>query len=691
MCKGVAEPAVRAAQTSAVTISTTAARMLVRAVGAVVNKLACSLVVFLAIVIPAAADFPAGLAAYSHGDYATALKEWQPVAEAGDPNAQYNLGLLYARGQGVPQSYQKAAEWYQKAAEQGVAAAQYNLGVMYANGEGVTKNPDEAAKWFLKAADQGVSSAQSSLGQIYNEGEGAFKNYSEAEKWYRKAAESGVASAAFSLGVMYDVGQGVPKNYDEAIKWYRQAADGGYPGALTNLGILYYNAQGVKRDLQQAYAWFARAQKLGDARAAELLRTTAARMKPGDVKKAQALIDQWQPSGKPAGQIEEAKLFKQAPATPTTAIAEATPTTAEAPSKATGVAAADRTERAKVEDVWTGVDRIVAVGDVHGDYEQFIEVLRSADLIDGGGNWNGGKTHLVQTGDVVDRGPDSRRIMDLLIKLEKQAEAAGGAVHNLIGNHEAMNVYGDLRYVSPPEFAAFRTENSESSRQISYQQYRAAMTTAAKPEPDRAEWESQHPPGFLEHRAAFGPSGEYGRWIRSHTAAIKIDRTVFVHAGISEKYADWTLAQINQKVREELNDFNQLHGGIVTDEDGPLWYAGLAKGDEKQLEPLVDRLLKHFDVDRIVIGHTYAGGVIAPRFGGKVILIDIGLSRIYDNVGSQGCLEIDKGHAYALHRGRGLELPKDEDGPDMLRYLKQAAELDPKPSPVADRIEKLGR
>jgi hypothetical protein len=214
------------------------------------------------------------------------------------------------------------------------------------------------------------------------------------------------------------------------------------------------------------------------------------------------------------------------------------------------------------------------------------------------------------------------------------------------------------------------------------------MTAEAKPEAEGAQRESQHSPGELEHRAAFSPTGEYGRWIRSHNAIIKIDRTLFVHAGLGIKYADWTIDQINDRIRQELNDFNLLHGGITVDEEGPLWYTGLAKGDEAQLA-LVDRLLKHFDVDRIVIGHTYSGGAIQPRFGGKVILIDIGLSRIYDNIGKLGCLDIDQGQVYALHRGRRLDMPRDENGPEMLRYLKQAAALDPAPSPLAGQIQKL--
>ena len=660
--------------------------------------------------VPVKADFQAGLAAYNAGDYATALKEWQPIAERGDANAEYNLGLLFARGQGVAQDYQKAAEWYQKAAEQGVAAAQYNLGVMYANGQGVGQNAREAANWFQKAAEQGITGAESSLAELYSEKEGPFQNFTEAEKWYRKAAEKGVASAAFDLGVMYDVGQGVQQDYMQAIEWYTKAANAGYAPALTNLGILAYNAQGMKRDLVQAYAWFALAQKQGDPRAGELLRTTAERMKPKEIKLAETRMNEWHPTGHPHAPEQEAGLFKEpettpagtAPASEKSDLEKDAAKTAPATPAVTAASAGAPPEQAKPgtplqpindvsassrpPDVWTGVERIVAIGDVHGDYEQFIKVLQSAELIDASGNWIGGKAHLVQTGDIVDRGPDSRAIMDLLIRLEQQANAAGGAVHTLIGNHEAMDVYGDLRYVSAAEFSAFRPLNLKTDQQFAYDaQSNTVNTIVAEP----ARSASQAIPGVAEWTAAFGAEGVYGRWIRSHNAVVKIDRTLFVHAGLGQKYADWSLDRINDTVRQELRDFNQLHGGIATDEQGPLWFRGLAEGDESTYQPLVDQLLKHFDVDRIVIGHSDSNAAITPRFHGKVILIDVGLSRVYDNTGKIACLEIDNEHAYALHRGQGIDLPKDENGPDMLRYLRQAASLDPKPSPLEPRIREL--
>lgn len=99
--------------------------------------------------------------------------------------------------------------------------------------------------------------------------------------------------------------------------------------------------------------------------------------------------------------------------------------------------------------VFDPVDRIVAIGDVHGDFIKFRSALEMKELIDSKQNWKGGETHLVQLGDLPDRGPQTRRIIELLKKLEKQAPRDGGRVHILIGNHDAMNMYGDLRYALP--------------------------------------------------------------------------------------------------------------------------------------------------------------------------------------------------------------------------------------------------
>jgi hypothetical protein len=326
-----------------------------------------------------------------------------------------------------------------------------------------------------------------------------------------------------------------------------------------------------------------------------------------------------------------------------------------------------------VEDSWTGVDRVVAVGDVHGDHDQFVAVLRSAGLIDANGAWIGGKTHLVQTGDVLDRGDDSRKAMDLLMRLEEEAAKAGGAVHALIGNHEAMNVYGDLRYVWPGEIAAFRDADSEKTRDELYK-------VEQKQFPDRKQWDAEHPLGLIEHRRAFGPEGKYGKWIRSHNAVIRIDDTLFLHGGISPKYADWTIRRINEQIRSELNDFTKIERGILQDENGPLWYRGLAREHEKTLEDHLQKVLFNYKVGRIAIGHTFTEGAVTPRFDGKVLMIDIGLCRFYDKRGRMACLVIEKGKPHALHRGKKVDLPWNSEG-DLVRYRKQTAELDREANP----------
>ena len=118
------------------------------------------------------ADFQKGVDAHERGDYATALKEFTPLAEQGYASDQYNLGLMYRKGQGVPQDDKTAVKWYTLAAEQGHASAQYNLGFMYVEGEGVIQDYKTAVKWYTLAAEQGYASAQYNLGFMYRKGQG---------------------------------------------------------------------------------------------------------------------------------------------------------------------------------------------------------------------------------------------------------------------------------------------------------------------------------------------------------------------------------------------------------------------------------------------------------------------------------------------------------------------------------------
>lgn len=175
-------------------------------------------------------------AAYAAGDFTRAVALFKTLAEQGDPVAQYNLGVLYENGQGVPKDYVLAVDWYRKGADQGYAEAQNNLANMYAFGLGVTQDPAEAVLWMRKAAQQGQSGAQFNLGIMYTLGQGVPKDYAQAEAWLRLAAEQGEAEAQYNLGVMYERGDGVAPDAVEAYSWYLLAVGAGFAPALEKQG-----------------------------------------------------------------------------------------------------------------------------------------------------------------------------------------------------------------------------------------------------------------------------------------------------------------------------------------------------------------------------------------------------------------------------------------------------------------------
>jgi TPR repeat protein len=193
------------------------------------------------------------------------IKWYRKAAEQGDAEAQFNLGVRYANGDGVTKDQSEAVMWYRKAAEQGNAEAQFNLGVCYANGDGVTKDQSEAVIWYRKAAEQGDAKAQFYLGGRYFNGDGVTKDQSEALMWYRKAAEQGDAEAQFNLGVCYENGYGVTKDQSQAVMWYRKAAEQSNSKGQLVLGLRYYNGEGIAKNPTEAIKWFRMAAELGNA------------------------------------------------------------------------------------------------------------------------------------------------------------------------------------------------------------------------------------------------------------------------------------------------------------------------------------------------------------------------------------------------------------------------------------------
>jgi hypothetical protein len=342
-------------------------------------------------------------------------------------------------------------------------------------------------------------------------------------------------------------------------------------------------------------------------------------------------------------------------------------------------------------DDWQGVKRVVAVGDIHGNYKGYLTVLTQAGIINDRGNWIAEQTHLVQVGDLADRGPDTDKVMEHLQKLERQARRDGGMVHVLIGNHEAMNILGDLRYVHPGEYEALK---SRRTRQLRDDYYRRYVEQLKVEQPDyivdeffTERWQAQFPLGYVEHRLAWSPEGDIGKWVLQKNSVIRINRTLFLHAGISPEYLGMTISEINQAVINDLQTNSGDHVGIAESESGPLWYRGMAMNDEDSEVAHVDAVLAIYDVDRIVIGHTPGLGVIRPRFGGKVIMIDTGISEYYG--GHLASLLIEDQRLFAIQHGETLELPVGNAS--LLPYFRAAAEPEPVTPALQDMIEELER
>src|SRR5581483_4458927 len=345
-------------------------------------------------------------------------------------------------------------------------------------------------------------------------------------------------------------------------------------------------------------------------------------------------------------------------------------------------------------------DRVVAVGDVHGDFENLCLILRRARLIDEQNHWSGGKATLVQTGDLIDRGPKGRAVMDLLMALQTEAAKVGGSVVPLLGNHEVMNLLGDLRYVTPLNYAAFANDGSENRRRAAYQEYAAwaaihakqltALQPAGRPVTEQ-EWMAEHPPGFLEYGEAFSPHGKYGQWIRQHAAVAQISGLIFLHGGIPPALSSMSVEQINAQVREEIENFdktvqelqsrkvilpfftlreialavqlelqeersaqtvpdakyhNQLvrlldfNGWLCMRDEGPLWFRGYDAWSDEEGNQQIPKILAAYNASHIVVAHTVQKAThIRSRFGGTVFLIDTGMLSTYWPGGRASALE----------------------------------------------------
>jgi hypothetical protein len=301
--------------------------------------------------------------------------------------------------------------------------------------------------------------------------------------------------------------------------------------------------------------------------------------------------------------------------------------------------------------------RIVAVGDLHGDYRVWTDIARAAGVIDSSGRWAGGNTVLVQLGDVVDRGPDSLKIIRSLQHLQAEAPRSGGQVVVVLGNHEAMNLLGDFRYTSAGEYAALADGHSAERRAEAYSAYRDRIEAAYRARDPkvsaaaiRDEWFKETPLGWVEHNAAWKPDGELGAWARRNPAVARVGDTLFVHGGISAEYSKLSIDEINRRVAEAMAKADDDPKSVLNDPLGPLWYRGLVMRDEEaeaargakapRLSPEQElaTVLAAYGARRLVIGHTPSLAGIVISADGRLARIDTGNSLYYN--GTPSWLEI---------------------------------------------------
>jgi Calcineurin-like phosphoesterase len=363
---------------------------------------------------------------------------------------------------------------------------------------------------------------------------------------------------------------------------------------------------------------------------------------------------------------------------------------------------------------------IIAIGDVHGDFDDFCVILKRVGLIDEKLHWAGDRTTLMQLGDLLDRGPKERPALDLMISLEDEASKAGGQVVSLLGNHEMMNLMGDLRYVTPETYASFSTPASEARRKAAYEEFinwrkHNAQLLQVTRDPlfdvTESQWMAKHPLGFIEQREAFAADAAYGNWVRKRPAVAKINGLLFVHGGIAPEVATIKLAEINGLIRAETNLFEDMKRYLVAEklilpfftlqeitavvkdvyvagnksntaadekrmaklasflklntwlsirEDGPLWFRGYDEWSDAEGTPQVEKILSVYDASGIVVGHTVQKvSHIRSRFGGRVFLIDTGMVASSAHAGAASALEIRDGVRFTAVYLDGQELLLD--------------------------------
>jgi len=348
--------------------------------------------------------------------------------------------------------------------------------------------------------------------------------------------------------------------------------------------------------------------------------------------------------------------------------------------------------------------RIVAVGDIHGNFDGLTSILKEAGIIDSDLKWVGGTATYIQLGDLFDRGLQVRETLDFLIRLQAEAEAAGGRVECVLGNHETMNLTGFFRDVNPEVYGDFIDSKSEKRRKKAWSAVKSYRSLRDQTTDDAAReaWITEHPLGWFEYSDALAPKGVYGKWLRTLPVATMIDGSLFLHGGVSPEVAGMSVEEINAEVAAEMKAFDMARHYLVSKSlvpatasfteinqmvlavvyraeqedstdiirrhadqlsplvgiddwlmmspEGPLWFRGATRWDEELQGDEMAALLDGIGADVMVVGHTPdREGTIRVRFRNRVFLIDTGMLSSYYTGGRPSALEIDGGTFTAIY------------------------------------------
>jgi len=310
---------------------------------------------------------------------------------------------------------------------------------------------------------------------------------------------------------------------------------------------------------------------------------------------------------------------------------------------------------------------VYVVGDVHGAYASIVTTLKNISLIDDNNQWIGGTARFVSLGDLMDRGPSSRKVMDLYMALQTQAIKAGGKFHVVLGNHEIMNLAGDLRYLSAEEIAEFASDETIEQRALAFERYIKWKDLQDTPAA-LAEFDQQFPKGYFARQQAFSLSGKYGQWLTQLPFVIRINDQIFTHGGLSKKTEEYTIEELNSELNrtlvnylsswqflkdkelftstasfserqtlinalepsEKKTQFLSSKGHFLFSNESPTWFRGNAICHPYFEQDNLNSRLLRWKATRLWVGHT-TSQKRSPlnRLDGKLVVMDTGMLNSY--------------------------------------------------------------